>query len=257
MTDALDRYGITPHSRAKVPDHSLLTCTMDIYGYSVIGRRMSSTATTANRGRHVEANESVHRRYRVNPLPSDIFINQRCAQTLISIIDSLQAAHMEQNALDSLYESFLKSVHTEMDNELEYKDYTPHTSKRKRSYKPYWNEHLKSQWTAVRDSERAYLACRGDNRNRRRLHEIFKAQRDGFDKNWGVLRGSIIRNNVITYMNLEHIIPVNSGRNWIILVQGLSDQKVSLVCCWRTAVSAMTQLWYCKNGNATSRDFIL
>ena len=98
-------------------------------------------------------------------------------------MDSLQAAHMEQNALDSLYESFLKSVHTEMDNELEYKDYTPHTSKRKRSYKPYWNEDLKSQWTAVRDSERAYLACRGDNRNRRRLYKIFKANRDWLDKN--------------------------------------------------------------------------
>ena len=129
MTDALDLYGITPHSRAKVLDHSLLTYKMDIYGYSAIGRRMSSTATTATRGRHVEANESVHRRYRVNPLPSDIFTNQSCAQTLVSIIDSLQAAHMEHNALDSLYESFLKSVHTEMDNELEYKDYTPHTSK--------------------------------------------------------------------------------------------------------------------------------
>ena len=37
MTDALDLYGITPHSRAKVPDHSLLTCTMDIYGYSAHG----------------------------------------------------------------------------------------------------------------------------------------------------------------------------------------------------------------------------
>ena len=183
MTDALDLYGITPHSRAKVHDHSLLTYKMDIYGYSAIGRRMSSTATTATRGRHVEANESVHRRYHVNPLPSDIFTNQRCAQTLVSIIESLQAAHMEQNALDSLNESFLKSVHTEMDNELEYKDYTPYTSKRKRLYKPYWNEDLKSQWTAFRDSERAYLACRGDNRNRRRLHEIFKAQRDGFDKN--------------------------------------------------------------------------
>ena len=183
MTDALDLYGITPHSRAKVPDHSLLTCTMDIHGYSAIGRHMSSTATTATRGCHVEANESVHRRYRVNPLPSDIFTNQRCTQILVSIIDSLQAAHMEQNALDSLYESFLKSVHTEMDNELDYKDYTPHTSKRKRSYKPYWNADLKSQWTAVRDSERAYLACRGANRNRRRFHEIFKVQRDGFDKN--------------------------------------------------------------------------
>ena len=99
MTDALDLYGITPHSRAKVPDHSSLTCTMDIYGYSAIGRCMSSTATTATRGRDVEANESVHRRYRVNPLPSDILTNQCYAQTLVSIIDSLQAAGTEYTGL--------------------------------------------------------------------------------------------------------------------------------------------------------------
>ena len=60
-------------------------------------------------------------------------------------------------------------------------------------------------------------------------------------KIWGVLRGSIIRNNVIAYMNLEHIFPVNAGRNWMISVQVLSDQKVPLVYC--SVGGRQCQLW--------------
>ena len=177
VTEAIDEYAITPHSLAKAPDHSILTCTLSLSQYEHFKLRAASDSRSESRG---SGGGHVHRRYKVNMLPQDMFLNERCARSLHRIISSLQARHLRQQDIDDTYQDFMDTLHGEMDDTLEYKDLTPGIKRRHKHSKPYWNATLKALWNEARYSEQQYLRCR--DRQCRHLKDTFIRKRHVFDK---------------------------------------------------------------------------
>ena len=126
--------------------------------------------------------QQVHRRYRTNVLPDNMFQNERSRRCLTSIITDLQTGIQHQDDFDTIYNRFIDTVHTEMDTCLDYTDFTPGTKSRRRRHKPYWSPALRQLWINARDAERLYMKHRGDNSERNRLRTEFHNKRKAFDK---------------------------------------------------------------------------
>ena len=127
VTDCIEKLGICRSSRVKVPDHSLLSCTVRLSLYdqhqnvSSCRQRAQRTGMTTSS----EPHEHLHRRYRVNLIPDTLFQNERCRRCLLPVITSLEANIRCQRDIDSTYEELVSALHGEMSSELEFKDYTP------------------------------------------------------------------------------------------------------------------------------------
>ena len=180
VTDACAIFDITPTARAKAPDHSQVTCALNLSCFFHFEDH--SPRRPGWHEQHGQPQDPVHRRYRVNILPNDIFQNDRCVRVLSGIIDNLYRRSLAQKDIDDNYEELIDAIHSEMDSKLEYGDYTPGTKKCRKRYKPYWNDELALLWSAARDAEREYLRFNGHAARRRELKKEFVSQRDVFDK---------------------------------------------------------------------------
>ena len=176
-------FDISKSSRAKVPDHSLLSCSIHSSLYEQF--RPSTLASRTRRGDVITPTETqgpTHRRYEVRILPGTIFQSERCRRCLISVITALELNIVEQGDIDTVYQQLLDTLHDEMDSELTFKDYTPGMRSRRKHNKPYWNDDLKELWAQARDAEKKYLKWRGDNARRNDLQHNFQYLRKQFDK---------------------------------------------------------------------------
>ena len=168
VTDACAMFDITPTARAKASDDSLVTCALDLSCFYHF-----KDHSPRHPGRHEQygqPQDPVHRRYRVNILPNDIFHDDRCARVLGGIIDLYQRS-LAQKDIDGNYEELIDAIQSEMDSKLEYRDYTPGTKKRHKRYKPYWNDELAVLWSAARDTEREYIRFNGHAARRREFRK--------------------------------------------------------------------------------------
>ena len=142
MTDALDKYSITPNAHAKIPDHSFVSCSLTLTQiqdcHTERNKRINGGASSSegNQG------EPVHRRYRTNMMPAHMFSNDRCVRCLNDVIDSMTDRAIQQNDIDHTYTELVAIIHDEMDNNLSYKDYSPGKMRRTKRNKPFWNDNL-------------------------------------------------------------------------------------------------------------------
>lgn len=89
---------------------------------------------------------------------------------------------MTQREIDAIYTNLVDVIHSEMDNNLNYRDISAGAKKRKRHFaKPWWSEELKKLWDNVREAENKFLKC-SDNRNKRSLRADYVSARKKFDK---------------------------------------------------------------------------
>ena len=181
MTDVLTEHAIIPHAHATIPDHSLVTCTINMTHF-VSSQVTASGDQTQYMNSCDQGSDPVNRRYNVNILPQDLFENERCRRSLLGIIESLEYRATTQDRVDQIYKTFSDTLHSEMDANLNYKDFTPAMKKRRRRSKPYWDENLAQKWTIARDAEKEYLSYKGNNSQRRNLRAVFTSKRDEFDK---------------------------------------------------------------------------
>ena len=182
MTDALDKYSITPTAHAKIPDHSFVSCSLTLTQiqdcHTERTERISGGASSSegNQG------EPVHRRYRTNMMPAHMFSNDRCVRCLNAVIDSMTDRAIQQNDIDHTYTELVTIIHDEMNNNLSYKDYSPGKMRRTKRNKPFWNDNLSELWTAAKEAERCYLQFKGRRDRKRDLRTEFITKRDQFDK---------------------------------------------------------------------------
>ena len=184
VTEALDRYGITPNTQVKLPDHSLVSCHLstsqnDEFEEYIVAKQSGGSQRNTHTS---EMKGGTHRRHRVNALPDDLFDNERCKHALGNIITALQEEVTQQDEVDDVHDKLISTIHEEMDARVDYKDYSRGTKKRARRNKPYWNDDLAKLWKDARDSENAYLKSNGSTRERRHLLTHFKNKRNDFDK---------------------------------------------------------------------------
>ena len=204
VTEATDSYGIVPHVLTKRPDHSLLT---SHFSFSQFHEFDNSANDQPNQG-SLNDSSFVHRKYNVKILPDDLFHSDQCRNSLLSIIDRLEKSHMIQSDIDQMYDDLLSTIHTEMDDKLDYKDYSPSTKKRRRNKKPHWNDELEKLWGEVKSLERIYLKEKVHKREKR---QAFIDKRNQFDK---ALRKAERSYNATKQTNIHHLRSSNPQDFW-------------------------------------------
>ena len=137
MTQCIEQYGIAICSNVKLPDHSLLSCAIHLHTYRIhYNSGTGLNKTRCNRGLEPKGDaQQVHRLYRTNVLPDNMFQNERSRRCLTSIITDLQTSIQHQDDVDTIYNRFIDTVHTEMDTCLDYTDFTPGMKSRRQQRK--------------------------------------------------------------------------------------------------------------------------
>ena len=174
MTEVLNEFCLSS-TTGKPPDHSLICCTIKLSGYV--------SQTTHPDELNEPQSGTVYRRYDVTRLPINLFDNEHCRNALCRVVDHLLHTTEVQENIDSTYEAFITCIHSEMDENLLYKDIGPNMKKRsKNRSKPWWNQELNELWAKTCRSEKMFLQCKGSRSVKRGLRETFTHNRRLFDK---------------------------------------------------------------------------
>ena len=181
MTECIDVYSVPMSARAKLPDHSLVTCTVNLSPYCSL--RPAQVAGSRGIRRHCPPQDKrMHRRYDLKLLPEDLLQSEQCRRCINTIISNIENRIESQNDIDGIYDQFIEIVHTELEANVTFKDYTPHMKSKRKHQKPYWNSKLKDMWVMARDKERKYLNFRGLTTVKNKLRTEFDEARKTFDK---------------------------------------------------------------------------
>ena len=83
-----------------------------------------------------------------------------------------------------MYNCFKNILTEEMDSSLDYKDYYPSRTLRKRfqQRKPYWNNELNDLWKKMKNDEKKFVRCQRSQRDKNALKRIFIESRNKFDR---------------------------------------------------------------------------
>ena len=154
VQDCLKRFKIIPNT-AKIPDHSILSCTITFSTYNDTQTEVEYSQTSCDLD-----TSQLNRKYKVESVPPNIFSGEECLEQLNDIIYRLETAESAREEIDSLYEKLVSTLHTEMNTQLRYRDINKGAKKRKRHFgKPWWCDELNILWQRTRDSENAFLKC--------------------------------------------------------------------------------------------------
>ena len=175
MVDLLELYDIKHllGSHCRAPDYSMLCFDMSI---NVMCENISETVDSV----HFGDSSLIFSFERQNP---DFMNSDLCKQALCNIIDVILCNRERQNDIDSIYESFVNTVYTEMQVNVPHFDISKPMKKRWRPRKGFWNDNLENLWKEMHIKEKI---MRGSvNRNDRiNNHRIFKLAQNNFDKEY-------------------------------------------------------------------------
>ena len=177
-SDIIDNIGLLEliGPGCKIPDHSILSFDFEIPHIINFSEPYSVN--------HEENYEQKERKYDVSNIPHEFCNNHEFIQKITDLTESLTLLNHQQNAVDVLYNSFVKLLTNEMDSYLNYKDYYPSrkTRKRLKNNKPYWNEELNHLWKNMKCFEKRFLKCRRSNSQWHNLKRSFLEAQKLFDK---------------------------------------------------------------------------
>ena len=179
VSELLRKFDIRPGT-AKIPDHSVITCVLNLSCYETL---QNETDATNTENLTLSYNDQpTFRKYDVRNVPQDILSDDISVEAIERLIHKLENENITQREIDAIYTSLVDVIHTEMDNNLNYRDIRAGAKKRKRYFtKPWWSQELKVLWDNVREAENIFLKCK-DNRNKRSLRSDYVAARKKFDK---------------------------------------------------------------------------
>ena len=142
--------------KTKVPDHSVLTCVLNLSGYIKLQNELTVTHNKKVTQPHTD--QPTFRKYDVRNAPQDMLSSDIPAESLENIIYKLETEIISQREIDAIYTSLVDVIHTEMDNHLNYRDIRAGARKREsKTSKPWWTEELGVLWEKVRVSENVIL----------------------------------------------------------------------------------------------------
>ena len=181
VQNCLEQFCITPNT-AKIPDHSILTCTVTLSMYHACSSRVEDGNSQTFSDSDLDFS-NLSRKYKVDSVPQNIFTSEQCLNRLNDVIYKLETSENVQGEIDILYENLVSTLHTEMDTHLRYRDINKGAKRRKRHFgKPWWCEELNILWQKTRDSENAFLSCLDGIRIKTALRREYYQCRKNFDK---------------------------------------------------------------------------
>ncbi|CAG2197290.1 unnamed protein product [Mytilus edulis] len=179
ISSLLIDYDIQLATNSRIPDHSILTCTLNISEYERIRNERLNRCETSSKGMKYQST----RKYNVSAIPQGLFASERCTRCLEHVVDSILDVRNIGGRINTIYETLIDALHNEMDDNMDYIDFTPSSNKRKRrNAKPYWNNELRDLLIITNKAEKNYLHFKGDRRLKNNLKNTFKEKRRQFDK---------------------------------------------------------------------------
>ncbi|VDH95163.1 Hypothetical predicted protein [Mytilus galloprovincialis] len=121
ISSLLFDYGIQLATSSRVPDHSILTCTLNISEYKIIRNERLDRCETSSKGMKYQ---STHK-YNVSAIPQGLFANERCTNCLEHVVDSILDVRNIGEKINTIYETLIDALHNEMDDNMNYIDFTP------------------------------------------------------------------------------------------------------------------------------------
>lgn len=100
---------------------------------------------------------------------------------IIGCISKIESCRETQCDMDIIYGSLCEAITDEMNRKLP-KYECRSTNKCYKTRKPYWNDTLSDQWELLRQREREFLKCSGNQRVKTALRLEYIRARDNFDK---------------------------------------------------------------------------
>ena len=176
MNDLLALHNLFPliSERSRSPDHSVLNCVFEC--------KAAWPTTQTQTVRNNNANNPINKKYLFNNVSADFMMNDLWKQNVSQMIESIEQMHVNQNDIDLYYDKFCKTLITEMDKYVNFKEISRPTRKRLKNTKPYWTNELTSLWKSMSDKERTFLKSKGTNRYRTILRNEYLLAQKVFDK---------------------------------------------------------------------------
>ena len=163
-----NEHNIQQHPDARLPDHSILSCSVTIEGLNLLSECKQEALTI--------------RKYNFAEMPHDFMLNQNCREQVQMCINRLQTAEINQANVDNMYGDFCKLVQYEMNENIPNWDCKTSANssefKKCKANKAWWNQGCQEAWNKMCSAEREWLRKKG---NRKELHGKFKAAQKVFD----------------------------------------------------------------------------
>ncbi len=132
---------------------------------------------------HSDSYPGRNRRYNLKTIPENFGTSNIAMQGLNTFIETLENVALNRRQLDCLYDEFCKTVFSEMDACLEFKDISESSiRKRFKHYKPYWDQELTDLWTVLKETNKRYNKSKRSGARSKQLFESYKIAQKNFDK---------------------------------------------------------------------------
>ncbi|CAG2185372.1 unnamed protein product [Mytilus edulis] len=121
ISSLLIDYDIQLATNSRIPDHSILTCTLNISEYERIRNERLDRCETSSKGMKYQST----RKYNVSAIPQGLFASERCTNCLEHVVDSILDVRNIGERINTIYETLIDALHNEMDDNMNYIDFTP------------------------------------------------------------------------------------------------------------------------------------
>ena len=171
MSDVIQNMGCG--APTSFSNHSILKCYLNIHSCEAIQEHNDSD--------HVSSTTNNIKRFNVKKVPIDFLKYTNDIQQTIQRIESKLSGATNAN---SAYDDFVTLLHDEMDKAgMSIQNVKDKHNGKKSSYKPYWNDDLKTLWDKVSYKEHRWLKCpSNDCTLSKKLKHEFCLERKKFDK---------------------------------------------------------------------------
>ncbi len=156
----------------KIPDHSLLSFKIRTSPYVV--------NLCKNLGSKNYYRQTSNERYNLRTIPNDFMKSDRFNLVINELIDRILVTRDNQNDIDAMYDSLVKTVLAEMKENL-----TPLSKSGRRKntpFRPYWCAELSQLWKRAHDMHNMYVRYKGHRSIKEQHRQNFTSARNAFDK---------------------------------------------------------------------------
>ena len=197
MAEMLLKFRLMDSCEGIVSDHSMLHCTIRCSFHEIgtesdvkegeihdsrAGARIDNM-DRSNTGANSNKSSALPRRFKVSRIPDELMYSEKTVESCQDIIDELLLHRLNQEKLDTIYESYVNVYYEEMGEFFAEVNTTPHSKKSlKHTPKPYWNEELTDLWKLLYIAEKQFVKARKDSHNYTEVLAEFRARRRAFDK---------------------------------------------------------------------------
>ena len=186
----------------KLPDHSMLYCSYIESNY--IMEKITLNSTVANCNKVLNVCQSNNVKYKFNETPATLLSGEHFMDLINATIERIESNNFNQTQVNDIYNDVCKLYKEAIDENV------PKTKicrkKFKRTFKPWWNDMLKTLWESVVQAEKLYLKCTGSRQMKSYHREMFKQRQHEFDKCYSKQRRAFLRTQAhnINKLNTEN-----------------------------------------------------